>query len=53
MVVLSFAFSVPSVLKDFTMCDPRKNSKAFNTENTEGTEKNGRRDKLGTVFLPA
>ena len=35
-------FSVPSVfsvLKDFTVCESRKNSKAFNTENTEGTEK--------------
>jgi hypothetical protein len=31
-------FSVPSVLKDLTVCESRENSKAFNTENTESTE---------------
>jgi len=35
--------SVFFVLKGFTACESRKNSKAFNTENTEGTEETRRR----------
>ena len=31
--------TVISVLKDIAACELRKNAKAFNTENTEGTEK--------------
>jgi hypothetical protein len=45
--------SASSVLKDFTACESRKNSKAFNTENTEGAEKTKKRLTMrrGTLHL--